>query len=795
MRPDSSRAHEGIDLFKKIFLSVLLVALLGGGIGILRLFSSLPVVEGVKVIDGVKADVEIIRDPHGVPHIKGQSEEDAYFALGYVHAQDRLWQMEAMRRVGGGRLSEVVGERALNSDRFMRMLGINRLVEAQYKILDEPVRRALDAYSAGVNAWMESHSGALPPEFLALLYRPEPWRPSDSLMWGKMMAIKLSGNWSDELLRARLSARLTPEKIAELWPPYPTTGPIAGNAVAGLFEGLPLQALAAAMPEPAGLPRGASNSWVVSGKLTASGKPLLANDPHLNFGAPVLWYLADIKAPGLHVTGATVPGVPFIVIGHNQSIAWGMTSTQSDLEDLFVEQVAAGDPSRYDAPDGPLPFTTRNEVIRVRKAEDVTLTVRETRHGPVLSDILGKRNPLGDEGRMLALAATYLRDDDVTPQSLYYLNRAQGWDAFTAALKSMGSPQLNVNYADINGNIGFLAPGRVPIRRSGRGHLPQPGWTGEADWTGFVPYAELPMTVNPPQGRIVTANNKIVGDDYPYLITDFWEPPYRAQRILDLIDGAGPHTMDSMAAIQADAMSMMAKDLLPRMLGMVTAGEKTRQVSAMLSAWNGVMSRDRPEPLIFNSWLREFNRAVYADELGEMFDGYWTLRPAFIATVLEQKGEWCDNADTPAVEDCKTLLEQTLERVVDDLSGRFGDAPQDWRWGDVHIARFRHPLFSGRLLIGEISDLSIASDGGDFTVNRGATLVSNPEAPFDHIHGAGLRAVYDLSNLSNSRFMIATGQSGNPLSGHYRDLVEDWRDGRYMTRFGQPENTLILKPR
>jgi len=772
---------------------VLLVALLGGVIGVLRLFSSLPVVEGVKVIDGVKADVEITRDRRGVPHIKAQSEEDAYFALGYVHAQDRLWQMEAIRRVGSGRLSEVVGERGLGSDRFMRMLGINKLVEAQYNLLDEPVRRSLDAYSAGINAWMESHSGALPPEFLALLYRPEPWRPSDSLMWGKMMAIKLSGNRSDELLRARLSARLTPEKIAELWPPYPADGPIAISA--GLFEGLPLKALAAAMPEPAGLPRGASNAWAVTGKLTTSGKPLLANDPHLNFGAPVLWYLADIEAPGLRVTGAGVPGVPFVVIGHNQSIAWGMTSTQSDLEDLFVERIDSDDPNRYHAPDGPLPFTTRNEVIHVLNAEDVTLTVRGTRHGPVISDILDKKNPAVGEGKVLALAATYLRDDDVTPQSLYYLNRAQGWDDFTAALKNMGTPQLNVHYADINDNIGFMAPGRVPIRRSGRGHQPQPGWTGEADWTGFIPYAGLPMAFNPPQGRIVTANNKIVKDDYPYLITDSWDTHYRAQRILDLIDGAGPYTMDAMAAIQSDALSMMAKDLLPRMLGMMTASEKTGQALEMLGVWNGVMSRARPEPLIFNSWLREFNRAVYADELGDMFEAYWTLRPAFIAAVLDQKGEWCDNVNTPEVEDCKTLLGKTLEGVIDDLGKRFGDEPKDWSWGDVHVARFKHPLFSGKPLIGEIADISIASDGGDFTVNRGATTVSNPETPFDHIHGAGLRVIYDLSDLSKSRFMIATGQSGNPLSGHYRDLVEDWRDGRYMTGFGQPRNTLILKRR
>ena len=779
---------------KNIIICVLTLILLGTGGSALWLFSSLPDVDATETVEGLVAEVEIIRDAHGIPHIRADNDEDAYFALGYVHAQDRLWQMDSMRRLGSGRLSEVIGKRGLRSDRYMRMLGLGRLAQSQYQRMQAPVRRALEAYAAGVNAWLKTRSGTLPPEFLALGYTPEPWRPADSLLWGKMMAIKLSGNWPDELLRARLAPRLEPQPIDELWPPTPAGGPVTTSA---LFQELPLGELAAAIPGPSGLPRGASNAWAVGGELTESGKPLLANDPHLGFAAPILWYLAVIQAPGLSVSGATVPGVPFTILGHNGAIAWGMTSTQADLEDLFIERVDPENHGRYLSPDGPLPFKTRREEIAVDGGETVTMTVRHTRHGPVISDVLGKA---GEEaagaGKVIALAATYLVGDDLTPQALYGVNRAAGWEDFTAALEDFHAPQVNLIYADTHGNIGFIAPGHVPIRRSGRGRVPHPGWSGEADWTSFVPFDELPKAFNPATGRIANANNSIVPPDYPYLITDDWEAPYRVRRILDLLDGGQPHSTATMTAIQGDRLSLMARHLLPLMLPIEADSPKARQALELLAEWDGTMARDRPEPAIFSTWLRQLNDDVYGDDLGDLLNSYWTLRPRFIASVLTEKRHWCDNVDTAGIEeDCPSLLKASLERALDDLGKRLGNDMASWRWGDIHKAKFKHPLFSGIPLIGALADLGIETGGGNYTVMRGASRVNDPQHPFDHIHGPGYRAVYDLSDLSKSHFMIATGQSGNPLSGHYRDLMESWRDGKYLRLDRQlRKDVLKLKP-
>ena len=533
--------------------------------------------------------------------------------------------------------------------------------------------------------------------------------------------------------------------------------------LAGLYKGLPVDALAAL--EPAGTPRGASNAWVVAGTRTQSGKPILANDPHLGFGAPVLWYLARIVAPGLEVAGATAPGVPFMLLGHNRRIAWGMTGTHGDVEDLFVERLDPEDDSRYLTPGGYRPLVLRDEVIAVRDADDVVLKVRETRHGPVISDAPGGASDVAGEGRVLALAATALDEDDRTVEALYRLNRAGGWEAFVAAMKDFHAPQMNVVYADTEGNIGFYAAGRVPMRRSGQGRVPSRGWTGEGDWVGFVPFTELPRAFNPGKGRIVNANNKVAPAAYPHFISDHWAPPYRARRILDLLDG-GSQSLDSTADIQRDTLSLMARHLLPLILDIDPAGERERRVLGVLRKWDGVMSRQRPEPLIFAAWMRELNRAVYADELGALFPSFWGFRPAFTAFVLTRRREWCDDIRTSPVEDCKSRIAAALE-----------------------AARFRHRVFPGLPVLGRFADRAIATDGGAYTVNRGASRVTDAETPFANIHGPGYRAIYDLSDLTQSRFMIATGQSGNPLSSHYGDLLRDWRDGRYM-RLGRERGDL-----
>ncbi|QQP87866.1 penicillin acylase family protein [Skermanella sp. TT6] len=767
---------------RRTILAILAIAaavpLLGVPAAWLWLRSGLPDLEGTVSLPGLVAKVEIARDANAVPHIFAQTQEDAYFALGYVHAQDRLWQMDLNRRIGAGRLSELIGAGGLRYDKLMRTLGFYRDAEASVRALAPEVRMALEAYAAGVNAWLANRSGPLPIEFQVLRYEPEPWRPADSIVWGKLMALQLSGNYTEELLRARMMQRLPPDRIRDLFPDYPASAPV--TLTAGLPD-LDLDRLAAALPPPLG-PATASNEWVVAGDRTGTGLPVLANDPHLQLGAPILWYLARIEAPGFSVTGATVPGVPFHLLGRNDRISWGFTTTGGDVQDLFVERLDPADPSRYLTPDGPEPFARRDETIRVKDAPDETLTVRTTRHGPVLSDIDPDALGAAPEGHVVALAFTGLSDRDTTPEALYRLARAPDWEGFKAALRHFQAPLQNIVYADIQGNIGFYTPGLVPIRRKGDGSLPVPGWTGEYGWTGAVPFDQMPQSFNPPAGRIVNANNRIVGPDYPHFLTNRWDDWYRAARIEQVLGSGRRHDVDAAEDLLMDNVSVAALELLPEMLRIDPSSSQARTALDLLRAWDGTLTRDRPEPLIFEWWLRDLHRALYADELGDLFADVWSSSPRLVIHMLRTARRWCDDVTTPdRTESCPDVLAASLDRTLAELAERHGDDPAAWRWGLEHRAPLGHQVLSRVPVLKDLFDIGIETDGGNQTVNRGGSAIRNAETPFAHIHGAGYRAVYDMSDPQNSRYMIATGQSGNPLSPHYGDLVERWRDGEHFT--------------
>lgn len=757
-------------------------------------------VSGTVVVErGLEAPVEIIRDSAGVPTLFAGSAGDAYFALGYVHAQDRFWQMEMMRRLGAGRLAEIVGADAVGTDRWMRALGLWKLAAKDYTVLSDPVRASLDSYARGVNAWLARRGRVPTLEFALFRYRPDPWTPADSLIWSKIMATRLGGNWRTEVLRARLARQLPAERLGELWPAYPADAPIS---VAGLLDGVTIPDLADLSPLPPGLPRGASNVWVVAPQHTSTGAPILANDPHLGFNAPILWYLARIEAPDLHVTGATVPGVPFTILGHNRRIAWGVTATQSDNADLFVERLDSSDYERYLSAGDSRPFYRRREVIKVKNAADVELNLRLSGHGPIISDLRRDVSAVMGPGHAISLAATYLEPKDTTAEAFYHVNRAGSWQTFTEALRHVRAPQLNFAYADRAGNIGFIAPGLVPLRRGGSGIVPSPGWTGDTDWDGFIPFDALPRSFNPASGRVVNANNRIVADSYPYFISHDWAARYRAERIEDLLERGGRHSSDGAAEIQRDHVSLMALDLLPLMLEIEPETNRQAEVLVLLRAWDGVMSKQRPEPLIFSTWLLELNNAVYGDELGKFTKSFLNLRPRFIRSVLTRRQGWCDDIATPGREDCQSRLLMSLEAALIHLSGKYGQDMAEWRWSSVHIAKFRHPVLGHVPILNWFSDLAVATDGGNYTVNRGASRIRNAADPFAHIHGPGFRAIYDLADLDRSRFMIATGQSGNPFSPHYGDLMAAWAAGRYRTIGASTaelaeefEDRLTLQPR
>ena len=764
---------------------------LAGAAGWFWLRTSLPPLDGEIALPGLRERAEVIYDANGIPHIRAATVDDAYFVLGFVHARDRMFQMDFARRLGSGTLSEVVGERTLPFDRMARTLGTERNAERILARLPEDAVAVLNAYSAGINAWLATRSGALPPEFVVLGYEPKPWQPKDSLARSGVKLANLVWEWESEALRGALAARLSPEQFSDLFPEAADGARSGAGRARTMTRGVAVarwKSLRRAMPGGSRAEPPASNAWAVAGGRTASGRPLLASDPHMGLTAPGLWYLARMEAPGLSLAGATVPGGPVFLLGHNGAIAWGMTNAGSDFQDFFIERVSEGDPGRYDAPGGPRPFEVRTEIIPVKGREPVELIVRETRHGPVVSDLApdfaapeGQR--LGERDHVLAFSSTLLRDDDMTFLAILGLNRARNWADFTSALENFHSPHVTMTYADTDGNIGFLSPGRVPIRRSGDGWTPSAGWTGERDWIGFVPFDELPRTFNPPSGLVVHANQRIVSPDYPWFLARRWSPPYRAKRIHAHMDRVAPRTVATEIALQQDELSGAAAALVPLFLTLADPSrldENAKRALSLVRGWDRRMARASAAPLIFAAWLGEVNRGLYADELGDLFQPFFGLRPRTVAHLLTKRQAWCDDVATSAVEDCGGIVTAAFSRALDDLARRYGDRVENWRWGEAHQAVFRHIVLGRVPIVKRWADIRIETGGGGFTVNRGRHNVANANEPFASNHGSAYRAVYDLSDLSNSVFSVGTGDSGNFLSWRYDNTTRRWRDGEYM---------------
>jgi len=783
------------------FAGVLTALLLAASYLYLR--QSLPQTGGEVRLAGLRAPAEVLRDRYGIPHIYAASAEDASFALGFVHAQDRLWQMEMSRRIAAGRLSEIVGPGGLETDRFLRTLGVRRSAEANLRILDAETRALLEAYAAGVNAFLAS-GPVLPPEFWLTGARPEPWAPADSIAWVKMMAWDLGGNWRDELLRMRLAKLLPLARIHELLPPYPGEPVPVIADLKELYGTMERDAvrLAQFAPDNEGV---GSNNWVVSGAATASGKPLLANDPHLGLTAPPVWYFAHLSAPGLNVIGSTLPGVPGVILGRNDRIAWGFTNTGPDVQDLYIEKLDAS--GGYLAPDGPRPFQVVEETIRVKGGEPEALRVRISRHGPVISDVSRPAQDSAPRGHVIAFSWTALAEDDRSMQAALKFARAREWDGFLAAARDFQSPQQNIVYADIEGNIGFVAAGRVPQRRPGndlKGMAPAPGWQAKYDWDGYIPFEQLPRSFNPANGAIVTANHRITPPGYPHFISSAWEPPFRADRIQQLLEATPKHTAQSFARIQADVVSLAMRELLPKLLATRPRSEEARKALALLARWDGAMAPERAEPLIAWAWWRELTRAIYADELGQAFRANWLARAVFIGNVLSADpvhARWCDDVRTTALETCEEALALSLDAALADLGRRYGNDQARWRWGEAHLARHEHRPFGRQPLLAKLFDIAVPSPGDTYTVNVGRNVMSNDAEPFANRHAASLRAIYDLADLEKSLYIHSGGQSGNIFSDHYAAFSKAWAKNEYIpmranrkTLDAEPHQLLRLIP-
>jgi penicillin amidase len=769
-------------LAKALAKFVVALVVLAVGAGFYLFYRAAPAYSGADALPGLTAETRVWRDAYGVPHIFAPTLDDAARALGYVHASERLYQMEIQRRAGQGRLAEILGPDFVGVDRFIRTLGFPRLAESSVKALSPWAQARLQAYADGVNAFLETHRDALPLEFLILGDKPEPWKPADSLVWGKLLSLEMSVNEKLEALRAHLQQKLAPEQARWLFPmpqaDWPvTTSPVAAASHAELDD--PVDRLGALLS----LGRGASNEWVVSGSRAVTGKPILANDPHLEIGAPILWYLARIVTPEGSMKGATVPGFPGVLLGQNDRIAWGVTNADTTAQQLFVETIDPADADRYLTPDGPKPFTTRDETIHVKGAADVVARVRATRHGPVLSDVDADLAALAGAGKVMALAYTGLGADDTSAESILSLGAARNWDDFLAALRLFQTPTQNFVYADVAGDIGFISAGLVPLRKSGDGLVPADGASGEADWIETVPFEQWPQLHNPAAGFAFNANNAIVGPDRAALFGQDWEEAFRARRIQQVFDAIDKHSLDSSAAMQADHVSLAAKDLLPFLTRVTPSDERARQALALLSGWDGVMDKDRAEPLIFTAFMGALRRIMLVERTGLAMDAKGPFAAATLISLLRDHPSWCDEPDKPDP-DCRATLGRALDEGLALLVKRDGADMSRWKWGDEHVALLRHQVYSHIPLLDRLSDLSMPSSGGFYTLDRGGGFEVPADRPFARAQGAGFRGVYDLADPDKSRFIIATGESGHILSPHYRDLAPLWIEGKSITLAG-----------
>ncbi len=771
-------------------IALLLIALLGSGTGVYLVRRAFPQTSGTLVLPGLQAPVEVLRDAWGVPHIFAQSSHDLFLAQGYVHAQDRLWQMELNRRSASGRLSELVGEATLGTDRLFRTIGFRRAAEAEFARLDTETKEGLEAYAAGVNAFLAQHRGQLPIEFTLLRFAPEPWSPIDTVAFGKLMAWILGGHWSSALLRAHLVARFGVEGMRFLLPPYPTEAPVIVPSEAH-YETWNVAAVLRLLDAARGLPGIGSNNWVVSGTRTGTGAPILANDPHLEAQMPSIWYEMHLVAGPYNVAGSTFPGTPGVIIGHNAEIAWGVTNAGPDVQDLYMEQFDPADPTRYRYQGRWESATLVREEIKVRgQREPVIEHVRITRHGPILNNVVDGL------GTFLAMQWTALEPGTVTT-AIMRINRAQSWQGFRDALRFWTVPAQNFVYADRQGNIGYQLPGRIPIRAKGNGLLPVPGWTGEYEWVGEIPFDRLPSAFNPARGYIATANNRIIPDGYPYFISAEWDPGYRARRIEAMLARTSHATLEDMQKIQLDLTSLPGQAFVQALHGLHLTTEPASGLLAELQSWDGVLRPDSRPAAIYEAVRLSLAplvfKAILGPDLYKRYLGHTAAWQAVLLRLLRTPGSpwWGPGGRDPIV-----------ARAFDDahalLTTRLGPDRSRWTWGQLHTMRFVHPV--GRIpALAWVFNATAPFTGGDgYTVNNGGFDVST----FEQRSVASYRQVLDLANWDNSLAIHTTGQSGLPFNPHYRDFVPVWATGGYHPMlFSRPrivqalDATLTLVPK
>jgi len=758
------------------------------------LVQSFPATSGTVTVAGTGAPVEVYRDGYGIPHISAGNTRDLMFAAGYVHAQDRLWQMDLMRRAGEGRLSELFGKRTLPLDMMFRMLNLPAVAGSIEENLHRESREALQSYADGVNAFIESHHGAYPAEFDMLDYSPRRWEVRHSLLATRLIAWELALAWWTDITYGAISGRVSIAKLNELFPDWPdsvrVTVPTGRKAQPDSYRRTFSTLLDAAGDYRGefgfGAPGGGSNAWAVNATRSESGYPVLANDPHLAMPQPSRWYLMHLSAPGLNVSGVTVPGLPVVVIGHNDAVAWGFTNAMLDDLDFYVEMPDSANPNNVMFRGTPVPMDVRTEVIYFGADDSIEVSFRSTIHGPVVNDVhpVLRRDTAGMSPPVSMRWTGFDVSDEV--YGFLRINAAADPSAFAEGLSYLTVPGQAVVYGDTSGNIAYWTTGKVPLRGKQHPMLPLPGWTGDAEWKGYLDFQSLPRLLNPPDGVIACANQKLSDDGYRWYLSTLWGPPSRILRIRELLQGAAQFTADDFKRMQQDVTSPYARETTRLLLSVFAAMPGTDSTRAValdyLRNWDFRFAAGDITTTIFNEFYVKLLENIYCDEMGDSLFNSFTQFGAIpnrvtSALLASDSSLWFDDVRTPGRETRADILVKSLDDALDALTRKMGTVMKEWRWGNLHTVTFRHPF-------GSRSPLERIFNVGPFPVAGGLTTINKTEYadsdPYAVRVGASMRQVVDLARPSEGYFVITGGQSGQPLHEHYDDQTPLWLNGGYI---------------
>ncbi|WP_299350528.1 penicillin acylase family protein [uncultured Shimia sp.] len=791
---------------------MLLVAVLGVLLVYFLASRSLPDYDKTLAASGVSAPVEIVRDSANVPHIFGTADDDVFFALGYAHAQDRLWQMIMLRRTAQGRLSEVFGSATLEIDTLLRRLDFYPLSVQSVQHQDARTAKVLRAYANGVNTRIDEINreslGRGAPEMFLFPNAISPWQPADSIAIQKLMALQLSGHLEEEVIRARTSLLLPDaDRLADILPDAPGTGVAALPEYAAIVQGNPRFAQGRDLPAhplspfPRRALAGASNGWAASASRSASGGTLLANDPHLGLSAPAIWYLARLELQSGGVIGGTIPGMPVVLTGRSDALGWGLTSAYVDDQDVFIEELNPNNPEEYRTSEGFAPFITRKSIVNIDGQDPVTLTLRWTENGPVLPGSHYDLGTVTPENHVAALGWTALSAQDTSMTAAVNLLYASSVTEAIDAAENYISPAQNLTLADQD-TIALKVIGAVPRRdrsHQSQGRMPTLGWMPQNQWQGRLPYASNPVFLTPVGGIVGNTNNKTVERPFPLHVSYVWGDTQRVQRWQRLMQGRQVHTRDSFVEAQLDTVSFTARALLPLVgadlwftgeAAPEGSPERLRQRALeLLSEWNGEMNEHLPEPLIYAAWMRALQERLIRDDLGPLADEYTHVEPLFIERVfrdVDGASAWCNVIQSAPVETCTDMARLALNDALLWISEAYGTQLESLRWGDAHQATHDHQVLGDVPLLRYFVNIRQSTSGGDNTLQRGRTSGQDPN-PFRNVHAAGYRGVYDFADPDSSVFVISTGQSGHFLSRYYDDMSQLWRRGEYVPMSLEPD--------